>query len=286
MHFNSRVWDELGLDCPFTMVREGRWTWPRMVEAATAAMLDLDGDGLVNTPGVDRFGIVATGGDFWRAFYFSTGARVYSTNPITGRVEMALDNPYALEVVQFMREFSQTPGMYCSAPHWPELRQIFLDGKALFISSQVDTDLRMMEDDFGMLPMPKWDEAQPHHIGVIDHNGTLFGVPVTVRNLDATGVVLDALARQFMHVDDIRLAEMADTFYREDDSEDMLLNYVRGTTTTDLSLFMGWHPTLGVPNGIILSAVGGSHADIAAEVAMIREVIEYQLSEFFGYDYE
>jgi hypothetical protein len=279
MHVNLDMWNTLGLNqtlgSPFDLVREGRWTWENFEIAARTAIM----------PELDRFGIVAPGGDFIRAQFFSTGQRVFSTNPATGRVELVANRPETFEVTTWMRNFHTAPGLFTSAPHWPEIRSTFLDGRALFLSSQVDTDLRMMEDDFGMLPMPKWNEAQPHHIGVIDHNGTVFGVPVTQRDLRQTGYILEALAEGFVEVNRIRMYEMADTMYRTDDCEEMLFDFLHGSTVSCLSLFLGWHTPLNSAWGTIMGAMSpAGDPDVAANMAAITEVINEALVDFFAFD--
>jgi hypothetical protein len=287
MHFNKRIWAELQLPCPYELVLAGEWTWEKMQEFALAARLDRSGTGTFDSPD-DRYGIVQTGEDFVRAMFFSMGEQIYRVNPATGRVELAVDNPQAYEKVEWMRRFHQTPGMITGGPDWLSLSQVFLDGNALFISSQVDTPrLREMDDDFGMLPMPKWNKEQPKHISSMDHNGTLIGIPLTNNaNRDATGYILDALGRGFVSVNNIRMQDYMNTIYRSEEDEDMLLDVVVGTTYVDLVLFLKeGHRDMGLPMRVIVSAMGqGGESDVPALMEQIKVPIEWSIAEFFGYD--
>jgi hypothetical protein len=180
------------------------------------------------------------------------------------------------------------PGLaYRGATNWDETWQFFLDGKCLFISSQVDSDFSMMEADFGVLPMPKWDAAQPGYIGSMDHNGKVLGVPVTNRGQDLlnTGIILDALGRAFLEIDDMRLEEFEIIRYRNDADGEMLMEYIRGTSTTDLAVFLtNAEPHFGAPTAMITSLAYYSDPDTPSLFETIREPIEYLLGDFFGYN--
>jgi len=49
-----------------------------------------------------------------------------------------------------------------------------------------------MENDFGILPIPKFDEQQPYHIAStgLPH---VMCIPVTTSDLERTGIILEAL---------------------------------------------------------------------------------------------
>ena len=54
---------------------------------------------------------------------------------------------------------------------------------------------RDMEDDFGMIPHPKLDEAAPHYTQLVNNNVvTVTTVPVTNSKLEMTSILLEALA--------------------------------------------------------------------------------------------
>ncbi|MCL1941925.1 MAG: extracellular solute-binding protein, partial [Synergistaceae bacterium] len=56
LYFNKAMTQELGLDMPYSLVREGKWTFDKMMEYQKAAALDLDGDG--QWTAADRWGQV------------------------------------------------------------------------------------------------------------------------------------------------------------------------------------------------------------------------------------
>ena len=81
MLFNKRIHAELGLDCPYQLVHEGRWTLDRFEEMARAAVSSVDGFSLIGAPsGVAvpstvRFGYKGQAHVFTPAFMIGSGLR-------------------------------------------------------------------------------------------------------------------------------------------------------------------------------------------------------------------
>ena len=60
--------------------------------------------------------------------------------------------------------------------------------------------LREMEADFGILPVPNYDETQEHYSSSVSvFGGNLISVPVTNQALDMTGVLLEAMSAESMY---------------------------------------------------------------------------------------
>jgi hypothetical protein len=71
---------------------------------------------------------------------------------------------------------------------------IWEEGRSLFWSELLNwaTTLRAMENDFGILPMPKYNEQQEYHVATtgIPH---VMCIPVTTDDLERTGIILEAV---------------------------------------------------------------------------------------------
>jgi hypothetical protein len=55
-------------------------------------------------------------------------------------------------------------------------------------------DLRAMEDSFGVLPMPKYDENQSEYYTVIDGGADIMTIPKTITKPDMIGAVVEAMS--------------------------------------------------------------------------------------------
>lgn len=117
-------------------------------------------------------------------------------------------------------------------------RTAFLEGRQLFwieISHGIH-ELRQMDNNCGILPLPKYDEAQENQSSYY-HGGwaTTIIIPVTNTNLEMTGMLLEDMG-YFSHT--IVKPEFYDTLLkgkitRDDESADML-DIVFGNIHTDI----------------------------------------------------
>ena len=232
MLFNKVLMADLGLDLPYSLVREGKWTMDKLHEYITGASMDLNGDGQM-THFEDRFGLivfndtlqaflVAGGGAF--AFkdendlpYMSfTGSRSLSI------LDKVMDIQYNKQYVMNVMDLPFSPERWDSAYYGT-----FSENRALFTWARMRvTEMhRGMEADFGIIPMPKYDEVQETYYSLVNpYTGVLVGVPKTADDLERTSVILEAMAAESRYTlqpayYDITLQRK---YTRDDDSSDML----------------------------------------------------------------
>ena len=74
----------------------------------------------------------------------------------------------------------------------------FGNNQVLFATSALDacdrTELRNMKGDYGIIPMPKWDEYQSDYYTYLSVLFDVYAIPKTVRNSDMASATLEALA--------------------------------------------------------------------------------------------
>ena len=71
----------------------------------------------------------------------------------------------------------------------------FMNGQGLFLTESIGKAhiMREMRDDFGILPYPKYDEAQEsYQTYICDGNTTGFSIPITA-DAEKSGMILNAL---------------------------------------------------------------------------------------------
>ena len=75
-----------------------------------------------------------------------------------------------------------------------ESRQIFHEGRSLFYGHQVYyiESMRDMEDDFGVLPYPKYDETQEHYYSRLCFYDASV-IPVSAADAEMSSIILEAL---------------------------------------------------------------------------------------------
>ena len=74
------------------------------------------------------------------------------------------------------------------------LNSTFKTGRAIFIQSYMGGSLRDMEDDFAIIPLPKFDEAQEDYKCQINGWGACATAVPDNANIDESGFIMEALA--------------------------------------------------------------------------------------------
>jgi len=164
--FNIKEHENRGLPNLYDMVRNGSWTLERFEEIIKDTAQDLDGDGII------------THGDFYgmnndsttlHSFYFATG-----NNIVTAEIDTLVDKMTGDKAVSMIQRLSDlfnagdvnTDSWNTGDVYGPNI--LFMDGKALF-NCMVLVDLTEFRDsdiDYGIVPLPKYDEAQDSHISL------------------------------------------------------------------------------------------------------------------------
>ena len=190
-YFNKTLHNQLGLEDLYQLVDEGKWTYTKMAEMAKVAVSDLNGDGQITTE--DRMGIYNGNTTFYEAMLTGCGAEL---------VQMGEDGiPYFfwldeqerfVEVYQALLSTFMADNIYIKGGG--ELDN-FKQDRTLFTIAVLSYAVKWRAEtiEFGILPVPKWDEAQETYLNV-SPNGHALMIPVTVQDTDRVGNILEALS--------------------------------------------------------------------------------------------
>lgn len=199
-YFNKQIIEDYGLDNPYELVDNGKWTLDRMIGMAEAAASDINGDGKVDTD--DRFGFI---GEDDSQVYLLTGCGVrFSTHDdkdinITIMSEKTVDaigkivgliNDNRVSMMNF------TYGKDYNNPFFELFIPQLGANRALFFSNQLlaSLNMRSLEVDFGVLPMPKYDENQESYSSFSNTFFTDYVViPPTNTDTVRTGALIEAM---------------------------------------------------------------------------------------------
>jgi hypothetical protein len=78
-------------------------------------------------------------------------------------------------------------------------RDMFAKSQAVLTNGYISmslTHFREMEDEFGILPYPKWDEAQENYMTMSDGHHEAMAIPRTVQNLETVGTITEAMCAE------------------------------------------------------------------------------------------
>ena len=199
--FNKTIAENNQLEDLYTLVREGKWTYDKLTEMAEATYNDSNGDGTM-TPD-DVYGFLG-GRDVIDSLYHGSGSQFITKNEndefvFTFGTERDVDViSKGIDIVNSVWYFNhhawkdQSDILY---------RQIFETGHGLFFWMRLDdvTNMRAGDADFGIIPIPKYEEAQDKYYSLVSQHTTgLMSIPITCAGdeLSMVGMVLEALAAE------------------------------------------------------------------------------------------
>jgi len=190
--------------------------------------LDLDGDGAVGKD--DRWGL-AVYNDSLQAFLVGGGGAlaVKDENDIPYIDFASSKNIAVLEkIADFMYNSEYTVNQQVAPIHsQPGGFGAFEENRVLFLWARmfVINNLRNMEADFGIVPIPKYNEAQDNYYSLVNpYTGVLLGVPKSVGDLERTSIILEALSAESRYTLQPAYYDVTLTrkYTRDDESEAML----------------------------------------------------------------
>lgn len=230
--FNKRLMTDLGFDLPYDLVREGKWTMDVLYGFVSQASRDLNGDGLLDgrsTPHDDQFGFL-TMNDALHAFLVGGGGALAlkDENDIPFMTVTAPRNIEIFErAMDFFNPLYTVNIQNMTVPYDNTYHRNFEEGRTLFMWARmrVVEMFRGMEDDFGIVPLPKFDEQQEsYHSAVNNFTGVLLGVPLISSDPDRTSIILEALAAESRYTLQPAYYDIALTrkYARDEESEEML----------------------------------------------------------------
>ena len=283
--FQKSLWNDLSLPDPYEMVRRGEWTWDRLQEYASIAQQDLTGDGVVDNVN-DRWGLVVIPDDFLRAAVISMGGHFFDFHPVTGRLYSPMAAPDGIAMANRLRSLSEMPGVWFREPGQSvnTRNEMFINRRALFYPQDLNVfeEIRAMSDDFGILPLPKLNIQQPDYLNSASHNALFIGITKTNDQLEATGIIMEALAARFAPVRELQRAVLENIILRSDEDVEML-DYILSSMVCDIGFIM---PRAGeefhVPIGVLFQyAYTHNVSDFASEMEARRIAMEIMVNEVY-----
>ena len=193
MYFNKRIFDELGLDYPYQSALDGTWTFDAFSKLVKQGSKDLNGDGLIKVED-DQYGY------FTREWFgpiqalYSAGQRIYSKNA-KGIPTLSINSAKTVELYSKFFGLANSEDVFLQlTPARPAPEDLFVAGRAMFADNDLGAakTMRSMNDEFGMLPWPKFT-ADDDYDTVVNGHASLLVMPITVSDYDKSGKIIEAL---------------------------------------------------------------------------------------------
>ena len=279
MMFNKQLFDDYNYEYPYAAVREGTWTLDMMQSLIKDKYRDLNNN--IERDFDDFYGFANEGWAY--PMYSGFGESLLSIG--SGEPVLTCDNVNAIDKMMKLGEFFSTPDV--NHINWHNVydsNNIFKADRAIF-SMQSSSDLYLftdMETDYGILPLPKYDETQDRYYSFVNGSAaTAIMIPITVRDTARVGTLTEAMAAASRYTSTPAAYEVTQLTKqtRDEDSVEML-RLVASTARYDLCAFLDWGSICTTVDKLILE--GGKNATsriqavsskaIAAAQTMLEQV--------------
>ncbi|MBQ4354428.1 MAG: hypothetical protein IJC71_06000 [Clostridia bacterium] len=192
LFFNKPMIRDFQLDSPYDLVKEGKWTIDVLQDMSETINHDLNGDGEMTLED-DRFGLYVFP-NTPMALFFASGEKITALDA-EGNQQLVMYNERSADVINRIMELTLSDNVISGDYVLSE--EALMQGRLLFGAWALTeiASLRDSEQDFGILPFPKYDEAQERYHCIISTILTpMVSIPVTNAEPDKAGLILEAMA--------------------------------------------------------------------------------------------
>ncbi len=222
MYFNKAKAEEYLPDLNlYEVVESGKWTHEYFGNLVKDVYNDVNGDTVKDEN--DFYGWDANSAlDSWP----SGAGLTYTKTGSDGRIEWDYLNERNTNIIETFYVLCQEKGVFFIDKADSKR---FLNGKNLFYGGSLgaSANFRDMADDYGILPMPKYDEDQEMYMSGIGDNYSQIGVPITCEKTEKVGAFLELMAEQsYKYVTPAYFETALKVKYMRDDEASRMLDLI------------------------------------------------------------
>ncbi len=240
--FNKRIWSAVDAPDPYALVRNNEWTLDTFIEIVSGMGQDLNGDGKFKL-GEDRMTYVSEvvpGGTFQTTLELKVIELDENGMPqylgLTDRFLTAYEKMATLFERKDVAVHSSIDDKSYTT------MKTFANGTVATMANFLYSTeyLRDMEDDYGIVPYPKYDENQESYLAQLGTSTEMLFVPVTNKDVALTSKVMEALGYYMKELAVPKYYEVAlkEKYARDNDMHEML-DMIRAGASFDFVFVYG-----------------------------------------------
>ena len=284
--FNKKLATDYKLPDLYELVDSGKWTIDVMNKYATDASADLNNDGVMGNE--DQYGLTSEALNTY-ACMVASGVQL-----VTKKGDELTFNTSSERFVDAFNKSVKLNRDYDICIHSSKITGVsdsyvevidpaFIANRILFNMAGLVrvSHFRAMETDFGIIPMPKFDESQEEYYSMVSLpcSNTII-VPKTASDLERTGAIIEALSAEGHYT-------LRDAYYdnvlkakgARDEESAAMLDLIFGNRVYDIGYMYDWG---GLVNSINTLEIDGNIASTmdsnlsAAKTAMEKTLEAYE----------
>ena len=193
--FNKGIQNEFKLEDPYQLVHDGKWTLDKMMDYSKGIYSDTNSNGTKDVG--DRAGVYVY---TLHLDPFLWGSDIFIIDSTAGKFELSEDylgeKTYLLQ--QKLKNFFEKTDDGIHHTIKDEQHKYFGEELALFMPERCHRAIAFSETtvDFGVLPVPKYDEAQEDYITIMGNTFSLYSMPADVVDPEMSAAVIECMASE------------------------------------------------------------------------------------------
>lgn len=208
MVFNKKMQADYGIENLYKLVDEGKWTLDKLLELCKLVSVDVDGNGTFDDK--DAYGLLYQR-DTMTSFLSGCGEFVGGKDE-NDLPMLILNTPKALEVLDKLYDILYDV-RYCfhvmkffdptSIGFTDGMNIMFQDDRGLFMWIRMADveNLRTMDTDFGILPIPKYNEKQAEYLQTVNpYVGVVTAVPQCAGSFETSSAVVEYMSYESKYI--------------------------------------------------------------------------------------
>ena len=194
--YNKAIAEDHRLPDLYAAVDSGEWTIDYFLQVVQNISLD-NGDGRWDEQDTYGLGTVNAFGDM---LFYGANMRYVVTDPDTDSLRLALNDGNLEKTVNIVKlaqrivhENNTTYMWNTTSPTHP--KEVFKEGNLAFMGDAIGALPEFnasMEEDYGVLPIPKYDTSQKEYYTYAHGSGSTLSIPVSIQNVEEFEKVLEA----------------------------------------------------------------------------------------------
>lgn len=282
IYFNKAVAADFNISSIYEHIYRNTWTFDKLVELGKSVTADIDGNSVYDDK--DRFGAIGGDDPVYMLFHGGGGRYILKDADNYPYIAFNTEKNYSM-AIDILEKLMYDEQLYYNAWLKPtgsgnSLVKMFAANQSLFYIERITEtmNLRNMEADFGIVPIPKYKEEQEEYgCTVSAFGGGYLSVPIVTGDAERTGILLEALAAESCYTVQPAFYDVVikDKFTRDAESTDMLDIIVK-CRVYDLGDIYG----LATFNDNFLRITATGKSDIASFYAKHEKALTKALEKF------
>lgn len=255
----------------YDTVLDGDWTYDIFLSMIEDVYVDSNGDGQRDSS--DFYGFTAENATNLDIYSFAFDIPIMQRNA-AGQPELVFNSEKTISAVERINKlYWETTGSFVPDGDYGLPVTMFADGKALFTTTYLGNAFsvyREMEDDYSILPYPKWDADQEKYMTGAMDNYSVLGVPITASDTEMISIIAESLnVESYKTLFPTYYEQALQNKYSRDEESIAMINLLMEGRNFDFSTLFSAQIT-GMST-LFRSVINGKNADFASRYASVEK---------------